>query len=57
MLLKQSRNELWAATAALHNQRVALQEAARTGFGLMPVCGRQLVSRPQGAQEGSPKHS
>lgn len=37
--------------------RVVLQEVLCAGFGLMPVCGRQLLSRPQGAQERSPKYS
>lgn len=37
--------------------RAVLQEALCAGFGLMPVCGRQLLSRTPGAQEGSPNHS
>lgn len=38
-------------------RRAVSQKAASAGFGLVPVCGRQLFGRPQGAQEGSPRHS
>lgn len=37
--------------------RVGLQEALCAGFGLTHECSRQLLSRPQGTQERSPKYS